>query len=91
MTALSNGWMPIETCEQWRHDFQHTMLAYWASRGVCETYWDVDEDFDALPKWWPSPREGWRAPGDQCIPVNQDSVTHWMPLPPAPEQKGESL
>jgi len=77
-------WQGIATCDKWRYDFQRPMLAYWTSRGVCETYWHVDEGFDDHPSWWTSPREGWRAPGDQCIPVNQDSVTHWQPMPAPP-------
>jgi hypothetical protein len=82
--AVGN-WQPIDTCSTWKHDHMHTMLAYWTSRGVCETYWDEDDDYDQRPKGWVSPREGWRAPGDQCIPVNQDSVTHWQPMPAKPE------
>jgi len=79
-----DAWQPIETCETWRFDFQRPMLANWKSRGVCETYWDEDDDFDSRPKGWRSPRYGWRSPGDQCIPVNQDDVTHWQPLPAPP-------
>jgi hypothetical protein len=87
LAALSlpaDGWRTIDTCEAWRFDHMNTMLANWISRGVCETYWDEDEAFDTRPVGWPSPRCGWRSPGDQCIPVNQSDVTHWRPLPTPP-------
>jgi hypothetical protein len=65
-------------------DHMRPILAYWTGRGVQQTYWDVDEDFADRPPSWRSPECGWRCDGDQCIPVNQDDVTHWMPLPEAP-------
>jgi len=80
-------WQPIETLETWRTDHVRTVLAYWTTRGVCETYWDEDGDYDTRPKGWVSPREGWRSPGDMCIPINQDCVTHWRPLPAPPQAR----
>jgi hypothetical protein len=84
LTSSQDGWRAIESCETWRYDHMSPMLAHWKRRGVRETYWDVDDEFDSRPVWWSSPREGWRSPGDQCIPINQDDVTLWRPLPPPP-------
>lgn len=78
------GWEPIETVPN-NTDHMRPILVFWKSRGVQQTYWDVDEDFQNRPKGWRSPECGWRCDGDQCIPVNQDDATHWMrfPAPPA--------
>ena len=79
----------ISTCDTWRYHHMNTMLAYWSSRGWCETYWDEDDDFDDRPKGWVSPKSGWRGVGDMCIPVDQINVTHWMPMPAPPSQTGK--
>lgn len=75
---------PIDTAEPWKTDHMRPVLVYWTSRGWCETYYDIDDEWDERPKGWVSPQEGWRSQGDQCIPVNQKAATHWQPMPPVP-------
>lgn len=87
--SQGEGWEPIETVPN-NTDHMRPILVFWKSRGVQQTYWDVDEDFQNRPKGWRSPECGWRCDGDHCIPVNQDDATHWMrfPAPPASQTKG---
>lgn len=87
--AQEQGWRPIETCDTWRFDHMTPMIAYWPTRGPRETYFDVDEDFHRRPKGWPSPSEGWRSPGDQCIPVASCQPTHWREFPAAPTERAQ--
>lgn len=77
------GWEPIETAPN-NTDHMRPILAFWKHRGVQQTYWDVDEEYSDRPKGWRSPECGWRCDGDRCIPVNQEDVTHWRPLPARP-------
>lgn len=84
------GWQDIASAPP--ADHMNTILIAWKSRGVCESYWDVDDDFADRPMGWRSPECGWRSPGDQCIPVDQENCTHWMPLPaPPPESASRGL
>ena len=78
-------WEPIETAPGNTHHMNH-ILVFWKTRGWQQTYWDVDEEFSQRPKGWRSPECGWRCDGDQCIPVDQETATHWMfgPAPPNP-------
>lgn len=82
-THLSDGWQDIASAPA-TTDHMRPILANWRGRGVQQTYWDVDDDFRDRPKGWRSPESGWRCDGDQCIPVNQEDVTHWMPRPAPP-------
>lgn len=88
-TPTPAGWQPIETCDTWRFDHMTPMIAYWPTRGPRETYYDVDEEFHLRPKGWASPEEGWRSPGDQCIPIESHQPTHWREFPAAPTAPAE--
>lgn len=74
-------WRPIETAP----DDGTRILMWW--RGCSSPSvgaWEVDDGFDDHPDGWVSPSEGFRSDGDQCIPINQEDCTHWMPLPLPP-------
>lgn len=76
-------WRPIETAPLC--DRMNQILLAWRYRPVGTGWWDIDDDYDTRDgKWWVSPREGWRADGDSCIPIEGGWPTHWMPLPPKP-------
>lgn len=77
------GWQDISTAPALT-DHMKPVLLFWQSSGVGLGYYDIDDDYRNRPKWWVSPAAGWRCFGDQCIPVNQQDCTHWMPLPAAP-------
>lgn len=79
---------PIETAPN-ATSHMNKVLLFWRTRGWDTGWWDVDEAFADRPKSWRSPECGWRCDGDQCIPVDQDAVTHWMPLPAHPVTEGE--
>ena len=81
--APAEGWRPIETAPK---DGSRVLL-WWCTRGASVGHFEYDDMFSERPSRWVSPEFGWRSDGDQCIPVNQEHCTRWMPLPAAPEAR----
>lgn len=77
------GWEDISTAPN-NTDHMRPILLFWKSAGVGLGWYDVDDDYATRPASWRCPETGWICEGDQCIPINQEDCTHWMPLPPPP-------
>ena len=81
--AVTAGWMPIETAPKdgsylllWEQYSKTPFVGFWSDGS-----WPVShEHVDAEGGW----------DGPIVIDVTSMSITHWMPLPPAPSTEGES-
>lgn len=63
-------WQPIATAPR----DGTPILTFWKHSGSCVCEYDHSE----------GGAEGFRSEADDCIPINQDACTHWVPLPAAP-------